>query len=161
MQKGRWRSISSGPIGMLAETSRELIIAEPAGTYAKRPPLVGDCSVLAAVLFDEPERNHAAEALAGMEIFAPFLIDHELVSVAVKKACQGLEEVVRQGLADFAELDITRCPVDAVAQWRIALEHGLSAYDAAYLQLALDLEAPLATFDRHLGEAARRLLGNA
>jgi predicted nucleic acid-binding protein len=146
---------------MPAETHRELIIAEPPDSCANRPPLVGDCSVLAAVLFDEPERSHATEVLAGMEIFVPFLIDHELVSVAAKKARQGLEEVVRQGLSDFAELDITRCPVDAAAQWRVALEHGLSAYDAAYLQLALDLEAPLVTFDRRLGEAARRLLGNS
>ncbi|MGA8262760.1 MAG: type II toxin-antitoxin system VapC family toxin [Arenicellales bacterium] len=90
-----------------------------------------------------------------------FLIDHELVNVAVRKARQGLEEVVRQGLADFADLDITRCPVDAVTQWRIALDYELPGYDAAYLQLALDLEAPLVTFDLRLGEAARRLLGNS
>lgn len=145
---------------MPADTPGGLIIAEPAGTYAKRPPLVGDCSVLAAVLFDEPERSRAADALSGMENFAPFLIDHELASVAVKKAGQGLEDVVRQGLADLAELEITRCPVDVAAQRRIALECELSAYDAAYLQLALDLRAPLATFDQRLGRAARRLLGN-
>lgn len=146
---------------MPADAPRELIIAQPPGSHAKRPPLVGDCSVLAAVLFDEPERSRAMEVLAGMEIFVPFLIDHELVSVAVRKARQGLEDVVRQGLTDFADLDITRCPVDAAAQWRIAIECELSAYDAAYLQLALDLEAPLATFDRRLGEAARRLLGDS
>lgn len=146
---------------MRADTRRELIIAEPSGSYAKHPPLVGDCSVLAAVLFDEPERSRAAEVLAGMEIFVPFLIDHELLSVAAKKARQGLEEVVRQGLFDFAELDVTRCPVDAIAQWRVAIEYELSAYDAAYLQLALELEAPLVTFDRRLGETARRLLGSS
>jgi predicted nucleic acid-binding protein len=146
---------------MPAETPGGLIIAEPSGTYARRPPLVGDCSVLAAVLFDEPRRREAADALAGMEIFAPFLLDHELVSVAVKKAHQGLIDVVRQGLADLAELDITRCAVDAAAQWRVALECQLTAYDAAYLQLALDLQAPLVTFDQRLGQAARRLLGSS
>ena len=36
-----------------------LIVAEPAGRYARKPPLVVDCSVLAAVLFDEPERDAA------------------------------------------------------------------------------------------------------
>lgn len=143
---------------MPAETPGELIVAEPSGTYAKRPPLVGDCSVLAAVLFDEPERDRATRALAGMELFAPFLLDHELVSVAVKKARQGLEEVVRQGLADLAELEITRRPVDVAAQWRLALDYDLSAYDAAYLQLAVELQAPLATFDRRLGAAAKQIL---
>ncbi|MBS1270139.1 MAG: hypothetical protein MAG794_01093 [Gammaproteobacteria bacterium] len=146
---------------MPAETRGELIIAEPLGHYAKRPPLVGDCSVLAAVLFDEPERKRAADALRGKEVFAPFLVDHELISVALKKTHQGLGEVVRQGLADLAELKITRCPVDGVAQWRVAIECELSAYDAAYLQLALDLQAPLVTFDRRLGRAAQRLLGSS
>jgi predicted nucleic acid-binding protein len=146
---------------MPAETRGALIVAEPSGTYAKRPPLVGDCSVLAAVLFDEPERNRAADALAGMNIFAPFLLDYELASVAVKKARQGLEDVVRQGLADLAELDITRCPVDVAALCRLAAECELSAYDAAYLLLAIDLRAPLVTFDQRLGRTARRVLGNS
>jgi predicted nucleic acid-binding protein len=38
----------------------------------------------------------------------------------------------------------------------IAREHGLTAYDAAYLELAMRLGLPLATSDRSLGAAARR-----
>jgi predicted nucleic acid-binding protein len=38
----------------------------------------------------------------------------------------------------------------------LALEHGLSCYDASYLELALHLELPLATLDRALQRAARR-----
>jgi predicted nucleic acid-binding protein len=34
--------------------------------------------------------------------------------------------------------------------------HGLSAYDAAYLELAIRLSAPLATLDTNLQKAARR-----
>jgi predicted nucleic acid-binding protein len=37
---------------------------------------------------------------------------------------------------------------------QLADRHGLSVYDALYLQLALDLEAPLATVDRALANAA-------
>lgn len=136
-----------------------LIVAEPGAQYAKRPPLVADCSVLASVLFDEPDRDTAATALRGFELFAPDLVDHELVSVAVKKSRQGLEEVASQGLADLRRLQMTRCTVDVEAQWRLALEQELSAYDAAYLWLAADLGAPLVTFDVDLGAAARRYLG--
>jgi len=37
----------------------------------------------------------------------------------------------------------------------IAQRHRLTVYDAMYLQLALDIEAPLATLDRALATAAR------
>ena len=144
---------------MRAERPRALIVADVRGRYAARPPLVVDCSVLAAVLFDEPNRDEAAQALAGKELFAPELVADELVSVAVKKSRQGLEDVVRRALVDFAELELTRYRADVHGQWRLALKYELSAYDAAYLWLAAELGAPLATFDERLGGAARDLLG--
>jgi predicted nucleic acid-binding protein len=41
----------------------------------------------------------------------------------------------------------------------LAREHALTAYDATYLELALRLGAPLATFDGKLAEAMRRAGG--
>lgn len=38
---------------------------------------------------------------------------------------------------------------------RLAVEHGLSGYDAAYLELAIRLGLPLATLDEELGKAAQ------
>jgi predicted nucleic acid-binding protein len=37
----------------------------------------------------------------------------------------------------------------------LAREYGLSAYDAAYLELSIRYEAPLATLDRKLMKAAQ------
>jgi predicted nucleic acid-binding protein len=145
---------------MRAERSPPLIIAEARGRYAARPPLVVDCSVVAAVLFDEPNREAATHALTGKDLFAPELLADEFVSVAVRKSRHGLNEVAQQALIDFAELELTRCRCDVHAQWRLALEYDLSAYDAAYLWLAAELGAPLATFDDRLGAAARTMLGN-
>jgi predicted nucleic acid-binding protein len=136
----------------------QLIVAEPAGQYAQKPPLVVDCSALAAVLFDEPERDTAALAMAGKSLFAPDLLNHEMASVALKKSAAGHTELARQALADLAALEITRCRVDVVVQFELAERTGLTAYDAAYLQLALDIRAPLATFDQKLGKIAATLL---
>lgn len=139
----------------------ELIVAEPAGRYAHKPPLVVDCSGLAAVLFDEPGRDSAALAMAGKELFAPDLLDHEMASVALKKSAAGYPEAARQALADLAALQLTRCRVDTAAQFELAECTGLTAYDAAYLQLALELHAPLTTFDQKLGKVASRILSDA
>ncbi len=143
---------------MRAERVLPLIVAEPRGRYAARAPLVVDCSVVAAVLFDEPNRDAAVQVLTGKDLFAPELLADELVSVAVKKSRHGMEAVAQQALVDFMELELTRCRCDVHAQWRLAREHDLSAYDAAYLWLAAELGAPLATFDERLGSAARVLL---
>jgi predicted nucleic acid-binding protein len=39
---------------------------------------------------------------------------------------------------------------------RLASKHGLTAYDATYLDLAMRLELPLATLDRQLRQAANK-----
>ncbi|MDX1555904.1 MAG: type II toxin-antitoxin system VapC family toxin [Xanthomonadales bacterium] len=143
---------------MPAEHASYPYIAEPGARYTPYPPLVVDCSVLAAVLFDEPQRESAALAMAGKELFAPDLLDHELVSVALKKHSLGMTEAAEQALEDLAQLRMTRCAVNARAQLNMARELKITAYDAAYVLLAADLRAPLVTFDKALGLAAKRVL---
>jgi len=136
----------------------EPIIAEPRGAYRQLPPMVVDCSVLAAFLFDEPERESAARTLIGKSLFAPWLIDYEMASVGLRKADAGLADIATRALEDFAQLKLIRRSVSSHLVWVLARQEGLSAYDAAYLQLAIELKAPLATYDRTLGAAAERVL---
>ena len=143
---------------MPAEEIRVLYLAEPRGKYTRYPPMVVDCSVLAAALFAEPQRDTAALAMAGKELFAPDLLDHEIVKVAIKKAKAGSGNIVEQALKEFSKLRITRSAVDPASQFALARQLNLSAYDAAYLQLALDMGAPLATFDQKLGLAANSVI---
>ena len=118
--------------------------------------MVVDSSMVCAVLFDEPERGQAQSRLAGRHLVAPQLLDHEVANVAVKKQRKGMpESAVEQALADYLSQDIELMNTDIAAQYALARQYGLSAYDAAYLWLAADLKTPLATFDRQLAEAAR------
>ena len=49
----------------MTQMSQTLFVAEPPAVYLARPALVVDCSVLAAVLFEEPSRDEAAHLMQG------------------------------------------------------------------------------------------------
>lgn len=143
----------------MTDSRRRLYLAEPPAPYLARPALVVDCSVLAAVLFEEPSRDEALERLIRHTLHAPTLIDHEIASVALKKHLQAWPaESIALALADYGEQQIELHRTEINAQCELAQRYGLSAYDAAYLWVAANLKAPLATFDRRLGEAAQRHL---
>jgi len=138
-----------------------LHVAEPPAAYLMRPPIVVDCSVLSAALFQEETRDEAVRILTGKTLHAPVLLDGEMISVAVKKNRAGWPEaVIARALADYVQQAIEFHQPDVEAQYALALRYGLSAYDAAYLWVAGFLRAPLATFDGKLAEAARKHLAD-
>lgn len=133
-----------------------LHIAEPPPAYLGRPPVVVDCSVLSAALFEEESRDEAFRALAGKALHAPLLLDSEVVSVAAKKSRGGWPApLIARALADYVQQDIDFHRPDVEAQYALAMRHGISTYDAAYLWVAGVLQAPLVTFDARLAKAAR------
>ena len=139
---------------------RPLYVAEPPAQYLARPPVVVDCSALAGMLFEEPWQAQAAEKIHGRTLNAPYLLQTEIISVALKKHKQGLVVLAASGLARYETLDIAlheTQPADVLA---LALRYQLSACDAAYLWLAAELKAPLATFDEKLGRAAQTHLAS-
>lgn len=136
-------------------TPYRLYVAEPPAQYIARPPVVVDCSALAGMLFEEPWQAQAKEKIFGRTLNAPFLLEIEITSVAVKKHKQGLHELVAEGLASFKALNVALHQIRPADVLALALQYRLSAYDASYLWLAAELKAPLATFDEKLADAAR------
>ncbi|MBC7942109.1 MAG: type II toxin-antitoxin system VapC family toxin [Chitinophagaceae bacterium] len=137
-----------------------LFVAEPRALWAQRAPVVVDCSVFAALLFDEPAADAAARRLEGRALHAPSLVRYELTSVARHKQRRGLP--LADALAALTDFDLQRVQLHSptpTAVLTLAAQHSLSAYDAAYLWLAAELNAPLATFDRQLADAAQKHLG--
>lgn len=142
-------------------TAAALFVAEPPAQYRVIPPLVVDCSVLSSALFEEEFRDVALDRLKGKALHAPYLLEHELVSVALKKQRQGWDaESIALVLANYSSLNMALHRTDIAAQHDLADRYSLSAYDAAYLWLAAELKAPLATFDKKLATAATTHLAN-
>lgn len=139
---------------------RPLFVAEPPSVWLARPAAVVDCSVIVSHLFEEADAPQAAEVLLGRALHAPALLPFEFANVARSKARAGApDERLRAALENFDDLRIQLCPMPASAIFELARACDLSAYDAAYLWLAADLDAPLLTFDRRLALAAQRHLG--
>ena len=147
------------------EPGIRLRIAEPRAAYPHRPALVTDASVIASALFGEDGHAEALALLHGRALHAPDSLDYEIASVALKKSRgeQPLESI-EAALQAYARLPIERHSLDAAAiatVVAIAQRHRLTTYDAAYLHLAEQLAAPLATLDDRLAAAAHRHLAGA
>jgi len=143
-----------------SSADRPLWVAEPSARWRARPPLVIDCSTLVAWLFEESEGQKAAQQMAGKTLHAPTVLPYEVANVARNKCRSGAASAsVCRVLDDFQCQDITWHTVQPLAALELAERYGLTAYDAAYLWVAAELKAPLATFDRRLADAAKAHLG--
>jgi predicted nucleic acid-binding protein len=116
------------------------------------PAKVVEASVVASIIFEEPRADEADALIRGDDLYAPTILGYELGNVARKKTVaqpndwSALHEALNAGLT----WQIVEVPVDHLAVLRLALETGLTTYDAAYLWLARAMSVPLVTFDERL-----------
>jgi predicted nucleic acid-binding protein len=127
-----------------------------------------DASV--ALLWLVPETNPASvdyasatlKALKESQAIAPSLLALEAANVVAKVESRGLvaEADSQRFIALLGRLNIVTDPATAAHALgdtlNLARRYKLSAYDAAYLELALRAGLPLATLDANLVKAATR-----
>ena len=119
------------------------------------PGKVADASVLGAVVFQEPRQAEAIALLGDDDLYAPTLLAYELCSIARKKALldpQQVESVARV-LSAALLMEMQWMSVDQAQVLRLAVETGLSTYDASYLYVARLMDMQLVTFDEELRKA--------
>lgn len=136
-----------------------VFVAEPSGRWFRQAPAVVDCSLMATVVWNEPDAARVTAWMAGKDLHAPAILVYEMANVARNKVRSGMSvEAARLGLLAFEGHRITLhdCPPDAL--FDMAQRYALTAYDAAYLCVADALRSPLLTLDERLAEAASRHL---
>jgi predicted nucleic acid-binding protein len=127
---------------------------------------VVDASVVLAWCFPD-ENAAAADYVAdlfkqGHTGIVPSFWPHEVLNALLvgEKRKRISAELVHRFLDDLAVLPIVleHFPATIVfdRMQRLSREHGLTAYDAAYLDLALDSGLPLATLDEDLVVACKK-----
>lgn len=114
------------------------------------------------VLADEftADSEHLLPLIARDGAVVPALWDFEVLNAlrSAEKRGRLTEASVSHAIAGLSRLPIERDrrAVDGEHVVALSRSHGLSAYDAAYLQLAMVRRLPLATRDDSLRAAARR-----
>ena len=123
-----------------------------------------DCSVAISWVFPDESTestDQLRESLVEGRAFVPALWPAEVANVLlVATRRQRIERAEWSRIArNLGALPIVIDPVSTSRVWEevldIAHTHGLSAYDAMYLELAIRLQLPLATLDRALAAAGR------
>lgn len=126
-------------------------------------PLVLDASVVLSWLLPDERSDEAqtiVERVVDETFQAPALVDFEVANALLQAARRGRvpQSFVRELLSTWLELPVGRDLADPDAIVRgaaLAERHSLSAYDAAYVELAIRRGFALATFDAALARAAR------
>jgi predicted nucleic acid-binding protein len=115
-----------------------------------------DASALAAIMFEEPENDAVFARLHGASLAGPFLLEFELANVCATKMRRHREQrdALLKIFAMRGRFPMTFVDIDQESALRLANRHRLTAYDASYLWLALNLDAELVTLDRKLAAVA-------
>ena len=123
-----------------------------------------DCSVTMAWVFpDEATEatDRLREALLETRAFVPALWPVETANALLVATRRGrIAQDERPGIHGHLEaLPIDIDPISTSRTWGAALDlaqaHGISVYDAMYLELAIRMRTPLATLDKALRSAGQ------
>ncbi len=124
---------------------------------------VPDASALAAIAFGEERAADARRLLHGTALFAPSLLFFELANIAWKKTRRNpsVGPDVLHGFVWAQSLEIEIVEVNLPETLGIALDMGVTVYDASYLWVAWRTGATLVTFDERLRAAAHAARGGS
>jgi predicted nucleic acid-binding protein len=121
--------------------------------------IVVDTNTFLAVSLNEPERDWLIEATDGHDLVAPAVLPYEIGNA--------LSSLVRRKLLTEAQLaaawdataaiPVELASVNARAALLLAGHFRIYAYDAYFLQCALETKSPLLTLDRSMKRVAELL----
>jgi predicted nucleic acid-binding protein len=123
-----------------------------------------DCSVTLGAFFEDEQDAYSVavwQSLADAQAVVPALWHLEMGNILSRALRAGriTPQALDECWQNLAQVGLQTVPVEGQARhWtQRAADWGLTAYDACYLDTALVQRLPLATKDKQLADAARRI----
>lgn len=121
--------------------------------------IVADASAFLAVVLNEAARDSIIRSTAGRGIVAPEVLPYEIGNalVVVRKKGRLTDREALKAFDSAQQIPVTLLPVIIPSAVKLAMQFGIYAYDAYYLQCCIENRLPLLSLDARMCEVARRL----
>jgi len=121
--------------------------------------IVADTNTFIAVALNEPEKDMIIRFTEGYDLIAPevlpFEIGNALTAMMKRNALEADEVILAWDMVQHIQVDLRR--IDIRAALNIATQYNIYAYDAYFLECALNLRSPLLTLDRQMKGIAQEI----
>jgi len=121
--------------------------------------IIADTNIFIAVSLNEPEKEILISLTEGHDLVAPevlpFEIGNALTAMVKRRILLANEAVLAWDAIQHIPVDLRR--INIAAALKIAIQHNTYAYDAYFLECALNQRSPLLTLDRQMREIARTI----
>ena len=121
--------------------------------------IVADTNTFIAVALNEPEKDMIIRLTEGYDLIAPevlpFEIGNALTAMMKRNALEAEEVILAWDMVQYIQVDLRR--IDIRAALNIATQYNIYAYDAYFLECALNLRSPLLTLDRQMKGIAQEI----
>jgi predicted nucleic acid-binding protein len=121
--------------------------------------IVADTNTFIAVALNEPEKDMIIRLTEGYDLIAPevlpFEIGNALTAMMKRNALEAEEVILAWDMVQHIQVDLRR--IDIRAALNIATQYNIYAYDAYFLECALNLRSPLLTLDRQMKGIAQEI----
>jgi predicted nucleic acid-binding protein len=121
--------------------------------------IIADTNAFIAVALNEPEKDMIISLTEGHDLVAPevlpFEIGNALTAMMRRNVLEVDEVILAWDMIQQIPVDLRRIEVRAALD--IATQYNIYAYDAYFLQCALNLRSPLLTLDRQMKGIAQKI----
>ena len=124
-----------------------------------RMKIIADTNTFIAVALNEPEKDRIIRLTEGHDLIAPDLLPFEVgnaLTAMMKKNALKKEEVATAWEA-VQQIPVDLRHTEIKAALKLAIKHNIYAYDAYFLECAINLRSPLLTLDLGMKRVSREI----